>query len=262
MFFTTKNNVRLFYEQTGQGKDLILIAGLATNYLIWDSLIPFLSKYFRILRFDNRGVGQTKAVDSVFSIKDMAEDVVELMDHLHIQQACIVGHSMGGAILQQLLLCAPERVNRAVICASFAKLPLIAMVHVRTSAWLRKAGVSEALILETIIPWIFGRAFIQHEKNIPQMIQTFLTNPWIQSAADYEAQTHALAQFDLREKLNQIQTKTLIVVGGQDKLTPSSCSKYLHRCLVNSELVTIKSSGHMVQIECPEELATLIHKFS
>ncbi len=259
----TPDGTTLFYQQeTSEKRDLILIGGLSTNHTIWDLVLPFLSPHYRILRFDNRGAGQSKSPNTSFSITDMANDVITLMNHLAIENAFLVGHSMGGAILQQLLIDHPNRINKAVICGSFAKLPLTALIHCRTMSHLRRLGVPESTIMEANIPWVLSSAFIEERGPLTQMIDTFLAaDRWPQSAADYDAQVAALAQFDLRESIQTIQKETLVIAGSEDLLTPPSCSITIHQAIQGSTYHVIEGSGHMLLFEYPETLAQRIHAF-
>lgn len=84
--------LKIYYETYGQGEPLILIAGLASNYLSWLPVVPLLSPYFQVLIFDNRGVGQTESPDISYSAEMMAEDLHGLMTSLNISKAFILGH--------------------------------------------------------------------------------------------------------------------------------------------------------------------------
>ncbi|MDX1900876.1 MAG: alpha/beta hydrolase [Gammaproteobacteria bacterium] len=260
MFLTTPSGVKLFYEQTGQGEDLILIAGLASDHTLWESMMPFLSQHFRVLRFDNRACGQSDFPKTV-SIAEMASDVIALMDHLKIKSAYMAGHSMGSAILLQLSIQSPARIRKAMLCAAFAKLPMLAKIRSRISLDLMQANIPVSLIAETVVPWIFGSTFIRHEKNVGAIANAMISTPWLQSTAGYETQANALKVFDVRDRLNQITVKTLVVAGGKDILAPPACSRYIHRAIPNSEYVVIKKSGHMLPVEDPKELNRLMIDF-
>lgn len=99
------NGVNLYYEIQGDGFPLLLIQGLSENVYWWDApMIDELSKHMKLVIFDNRGVGRSDALEGDLTIEIMAADALGLMDALNINQAHILGHSMGGMIAQELAL--------------------------------------------------------------------------------------------------------------------------------------------------------------
>src|SRR3989338_10152352 len=114
----TANNINIYYEQHGEGEDLILIAGLTADHHAWKSILRVLSKQFRVLVLDNRGAGQTDTPDYPYTTEMMANDVLQLMDACGINQAYIIGHSLGGCITQKIACIAPDRIKKMVIACS------------------------------------------------------------------------------------------------------------------------------------------------
>ncbi|MFW9951210.1 MAG: alpha/beta fold hydrolase, partial [Candidatus Thorarchaeota archaeon] len=103
--------MNLYYEIYGDGFPLIMIQGLAENIHTWDRpVIDELSKHFKTIIFDKRGVGRSDKLDGDLSVELMAADVLGLMNVLNIKQAHILGHSLGGMIAQELALSNPERI--------------------------------------------------------------------------------------------------------------------------------------------------------
>lgn len=107
------NGIKLFYDVQGSPEDepLRLIAAFNSDISIWSALIPVLVKQYRVIRFDNRGIGQSSALDGSYSIQQLAANAIALLDHLEIPQAYMVGHSMGGQIAQELALAYPTRMQ-------------------------------------------------------------------------------------------------------------------------------------------------------
>src|SRR4051812_1095975 len=118
----TVGDYELNCVEKGDGPPLVLIHGLAGDLSAWAPQLEAWSSRYRVIAFDNRGAGQSTQVDEPISTEDMAHDTLMLMDELGIDNACIVGRSMGGAIAQHIALRAPDRVRALVLCASFAKL--------------------------------------------------------------------------------------------------------------------------------------------
>src|SRR3990167_1532904 len=95
------NDIEMYYEQKGEGQDLLLIGGLTANITEWDLIVDECVKKFRVTLPENRGAGRTSAPIGKYTIKQMANDIAALMETLRIQQAIMVGSSMGAAIVQQ-----------------------------------------------------------------------------------------------------------------------------------------------------------------
>jgi 3-oxoadipate enol-lactonase len=115
------NGIDLFYNSCGNGEALILIAGFDCDTSYWSALMPALVDKYQVIRFDNRGVGQSSAQDSPYSIKQMADDTAALLNYLGITTVHVAGHSMGGQIAQELALAHPEKVKSLILLSSWAK---------------------------------------------------------------------------------------------------------------------------------------------
>ncbi len=109
----------LYYEIHGQGPPLALISGLNGTGAFWTPHLPALGVRFTVVLHDHRGTGRSSPSRIDYSIDQMADDVLQLLDHLEIHEARLVGHSTGGAICQTLAIERPERVARMVLSATW-----------------------------------------------------------------------------------------------------------------------------------------------
>ena len=110
--------MEIYYEEYGQGPPLVMILGLGQNVATWSFQIPELSNRLRLIVFDNRDCGKSSRCLEGYTTKTMAQDIIGLMDHLGIDQAHILGISMGGMIAQQVGLTAPERVKSLILAST------------------------------------------------------------------------------------------------------------------------------------------------
>jgi pimeloyl-ACP methyl ester carboxylesterase len=94
--------------------------GLATDKNRWTAGVYFFKKYYKIVTFDNRGVGESDKPAGPYTTKMMADDTVGLMDHLGIKKANILGVSMGGMIALEIAINYPEKVSKLVLGCTFA----------------------------------------------------------------------------------------------------------------------------------------------
>lgn len=258
---TIKTGVTIFYQQYGEGPDLVLIGGLAADHTTWVPILKMLSKKYRVLVFDNRDVGQTKNSNGSYTLQDMAHDVAALMDALSIENATIIGHSLGGAITLEMCLSHAPRVATAVICASAAKLPLPSMLHVRSIIQLRELEINPGVVFETVLPWIFGESYLSNKKMVSGIIKSIVNNPYPQTLESFKNQARVSELINIVPELHKITTKTLIIAGRDDLITPLKCAQLIHSEINGSKLVIIDNCGHMLQFEQPEILVNAILEF-
>ncbi|MCF6775073.1 alpha/beta hydrolase [Thiotrichales bacterium 19X7-9] len=254
MPFIQANNIKFYYEQQGSGKDLVLITGLSSDHNAWQAVTPWLSKHYKVTVFDNRGAGQSDVPEGNYSIDMMAEDTKAIMDELNIDSAYVVGHSMGGMIAEQLAIKYPQKVNALGIVCSAAKR------NARSNQWLELSGkmieaeIDAPIIADYTFSYLFGSDFIANASNAQNWLDLILSNPYPQTLAGYKSQLYATQTYNALDTLAEIKTKTLIIAGRDDILTPLSASEAIHQVINQSEL-TILPCGHMPNIECPEKLA-------
>jgi len=113
------NGIKIGYKLAGAGAPLVLIPGLGNTMEVWPPpLLEGLSRKYRLIILDNRGLGYSTANDTLFTYRLFAEDVISLLDALGVKKANVLGFSMGSAITQKLLLDYPQRFHKAVIYAT------------------------------------------------------------------------------------------------------------------------------------------------
>ena len=115
------NGIELFYEESGAGEPLLLIAGFACDHTNWRKLVPLLASSYRLITFDNRGVGQSSSPTTPYTIGQMAEDTIGFLDAIGLDSVHVAGHSMGGQIALELALSSPTRVKSLILLSSCAK---------------------------------------------------------------------------------------------------------------------------------------------
>src|SRR6266536_1661770 len=98
------NGIDLYYEEQGSGEPLLLIMGFTAHSMLWMMQVPALAQRYRVITLDNRGVGRSSVPPGPHTTRQMADDAAGLLDHLGIEQAGVIGWSMGGMIAQELAL--------------------------------------------------------------------------------------------------------------------------------------------------------------
>ncbi|MBD2451902.1 alpha/beta hydrolase [Nostoc sp. FACHB-152] len=254
------NGIDLFYEIKGTGEPLLLIAGFMCDRAYWSLLMPSLISQYQVIRFDNRGIGQSSAPDSPYSIQQMANDAAALLDVLGIEKVHVIGHSMGGLIAQELALTYPQRIKSLILLSSFAK------GNEKFNSIIKTWGdIAAKLDLElyekVVLPWIFTDDFYAIPGMVNQLIEWAINYPFAPTAHGLYHQSRAILHYDTTDKLKYIQCPTLVLVGRQDILTPVKFSEQLNQGIPNAELVIIEQGGHSFLIESPESVAQFILKF-
>jgi 3-oxoadipate enol-lactonase len=252
-------DIDIYYEEHGSGPPLLLIAGYGQHVRVWEPVVEELAKSFRVITFDNRGMGRTSVTPPSYSMKQLAGDAVALLDGLGIAKAHIVGHSMGGCILQQLCIDYPKRVISAVIYSSLAVVPQAGALAMAIT--MEMAGVNPTIGNKMAILWAFGSTFLAKEGSFDRQLEHLLNNPYPPQADGILGQATAIKAFDSRENLSAIAPKTLVIAGEEDISTPIYCAKIMAEGIPNAKLHIVKGIGHSYHIEDPNRFIYTIKSF-
>lgn len=260
MSFAKINGIDLYYEVHGKGHPLVLCAGFSCDTHYWNLLLPYLASHFQVIIYDNRCVGQSTTADEAFTVDDLADDVLGLMHHLKIEKAHVLGHSMGGAIVQSLAYRYPDNIERLIIANSLVKFSQAGVFTLRLILKLKQTGVDKRSIVEVVMPWLFSNKYLSNKDSVEQFIQASLNNSHPQTEIGFARQLEALTKFDSRQWFYHIQKPVLVMEGDQDLMCPFD-AKVLTAGLPEAVLYTFSQMGHMPFIEAPEHSARIIRDF-
>jgi len=252
------DKAEIYYETHGKGYPLILIAGLSCDLNLWLRIQETLTKHFQLILFDNRGVGRTH-YQGPFNIDTMANDVLALMNHLKIERAFVLGHSMGGAILQSLAARHPERLAKMIISHSLIQFKPKARLALAHNLKLNEQNAPIKDQVEAKAPWIFSNAFLSKAENIESIIQLNEGAAYPQSTQGYKDQIAALLEFNSFEWFQSIKVPALVLAGIEDILAPASENKILADGL--HAQFHLMSGAHIPLFEEPEAYAELVRDF-
>jgi aminoacrylate hydrolase len=238
----TVGDVEIFYETHGAGMPLLLVPGLGGVGSYWNANIPAFSQKHRVIIHDHRGTGRSSRSQIRYSVDQMSDDLLRLMDHLEIGQAHLVGHSTGGAIGQTLAVTHPERLKSLVIYASWTKAdPFFRRVFEARRTLLTAAGAA-AYVRSTAVflypDWWVNENVRLLEEREKVAIPAFPPPEIAASRID------AVVDFDRTADLSSIRTPTLVVCAKDDFLTPPYFSRELARRILGAELRLLERGGH------------------
>lgn len=254
----TANGVTLCYEQVGSGPPLLLISGLGANRLSWAPVLPLVCDAFRCTTFDNRGVGESDVPPGPYTIAQMADDAAMLIEALGVAPVLAVGWSMGGSILQSLLIRYGHLIRRAVLLSTLPCYTAVQHGWLNAQLSLRRSGLAPLTIGIAGMPWSFTARLLSDHRRALAAAQLRAQNPYPTSVAGFEAQAQAVRTYDSRSQLPTVTTPTLVLVGAEDVLTPMSQVIEMAKLIPASRLTVLPRGGHAMVIEYPEDTVSAI----
>ncbi len=249
MPYTFNRGVRLYWEQEGEGEPLLLIMGLGFSLAMWGDVRTYLARRFRLILFDNRGVGKsTKLPVRGFSIRAMARDAACVLDAAGLASAHVLGISMGGMIAQELTIREPQRVRRLVLaCTHCGHRRSVRPAPEVVRALFPKPWVSPEARLQALLPFLYDShtpgSVVERDaeairRNRPDM-RGVLGQLW------------AIVRWDSYSALPQITAPTLVIHGETDRLIPPANAAILAERIPGAHLVMLPRAGHIFPSEQP-----------
>ncbi|MFN3973771.1 MAG: alpha/beta fold hydrolase [Dehalococcoidia bacterium] len=254
------NAIDIFYREAGEGPPLVLLQGFEMDHRGWAYQVPALRQHFRCISIDNRDAGQSSKASAPYTTLDMAKDVLGVLDALGIPQAHIAGHSMGGAIAQQLAIHFPQRVGKMALISSFAFMTPYdrALMEMRR---LLRGRLSLEEYYRATFPWIYSPQDYQNTALIEETIRRAAANPNPMALDAFFRQGEAILAHDTRGLLQHITAPTLVLCGDQDLVTPLEQSRLLAQSIPNARLEILRGGGHGILWTRAEEVNRILLDF-
>ena len=241
------NGIQINFELTGQkaAPVVMLSHSLACSLVMWNPQLDLLESHFRVLRFDTRGHGDSDAPEGAYTLELLAEDAIGLLDALDIDRVHFVGLSMGGMIGQCLALDYSSRLKSLALCDTAAVMPDDVQ-----SIWKQriKAAQAEGMqgqVDEILERWFTPEYLIKNPPEVEMIRQQVLVTP----VAGYTGCSEAIRGLNYIDRLSEIDTPTLIMVGEEDPGTPVAASEAMHARISGSKLVILPGCRHLSNIE-------------
>jgi len=254
------NGADLYYEVRGTGKPVMLVAGLAADSSFWLPVINDLAARCQIILIDNRGSGRTTPMDAASSIRTMADDCMALVGHLHVPKVTLVGHSMGGMVVQDCAIRYPQLIDKVVLAATAA----VAMPRDNDlfASWATLyATIDRGLWFRNLFYWVFSPRFFDKRTAVNALVQLATAYPYQQSAQALRNQVQAIAAFDCTRSLSAIQARTLVLAGTEDLLFPIAASAAFAKAIPHATFSAVEGSAHSIPPEFPQEFTRRVLDF-
>lgn len=244
---TDRGTLSCLLSETGTQPVVVFLHGAGSTRDVWEAQWRFFKDRLRVIVPDLPGHGDSpgQACDSV---NDYAEIVVALTRKLATGKFVVIGHSMGGAIAQQIAILHPELLAGLVLVATGARLRVMPQVFASIeSDYAQYVGLASSVSLSAAADATATSAFARILARVP-------------AKAAYRDFT-ACDRFDVMDSTAMIRAKTLIIAGEADMMTPLKYALYLNQHIGGSRLVTLADAGHMVMMEKSAEVNAALEQF-
>ena len=248
-FVSALDGTRIHYEVTGRiGRTpVLMIQGLGASKNAWNLQRIAMATRFRIISFDNRGAGRSDKPTEPFTLEQMADDAIAVLDAAGIETAHVVGASMGGVISQIVAVKYPHRVRSlTLVCTACRNHPWRQELLQSWAKTAEEKGMIE--VGKEAAQWVMS------PRSFRRLVPAFT---WMGPLAalrprhSFVSQIHAIldTREDLVDQLSTITAPTMVIVGNQDILTPRGDSEEIAERIPNSELVVISGAAHGLMME-------------
>lgn len=258
MAYAENDGARIYWEEHGGGEPVLLIMGLGATLDLWHRLLPPLSAGHRAILLDNRGVGRSAVPDPPYSIPQMADDAVAVLDAAAVDTAHVIGASMGGVIAQELALRRPDRVRSLVLACTACGGPdgVAAPLEMR-AALVGRAAMTPEEGIRALVPFTYHPA--TPRDRVEEDLRIRLRH--YPSAKGYLAQLQAVLGYETYARLGAIRVPTLVLHGEDDQLVPAANGRDLASRIRGARLVLVPSASHILFTDQPETVNRAILEF-
>ena len=241
MAWAELTDVRCYYEVLGQGDPLLLIPGLGMTCRGWDPILPELARHFTLILPDNRGSGLSIAKRRPRSTADLSVDFVELLDHLQLDRAHVIGLSFGGIVAQRLAIDHPSRVDRLVLISCAERFS----PYLRQVAMLLRHGLRpfpSDLVTRVVELLSTSPQFLDaNEQLVEQRVGAKATVAQRRSVA---MQLRCLPHSEVPPDEFRIRRPTMVIAGEDDRLIPAHYARKMAERIPGSRFLLIRGGGH------------------
>ncbi len=265
--FIRVNGVRLWYEDTGSGKAVTLVHAGIADHRQWDEQVPALAEYYRVIRYDMRGFGQSEIKPGEASLSD---DIRGVLDALGVERTALMGCSMGGAASIDFAVTYPERVGALITVGSGLSgapdhnNPSEQVAVMEEAEAAQKAGDIARLTEIEARYWCQGFARSADQVK-PSVMKRFLemesNNNRRYVAGEWEGAEFPPLDPPAFGRLGSLTLPTLVIVGSGDEAAVQAMADDIANGIPGARKVVMEGLGHVPNMDEPEEFNRIILEF-
>ncbi|MGH7396277.1 MAG: alpha/beta fold hydrolase [Candidatus Rokuibacteriota bacterium] len=252
-------DAEIYYEEEGRGPALMLVPGLGGQGAFWAPQVRDLARDFRVIVHDHRGAGRSTHSRIEYSVDQMAADTIALMGRLGIERAHYVGHSTGGAIGQTIAQDHPGRLLSLVLSATWPGPDAYFRRCFETRKELLLNRGFESYWRASVVMLRPPKWISEHDAILEEEMKRLAAAP--PPTEVLASRIDAIVRFDRRERLGEIRCSTLVIVAGDDALTPAFYSEELAARIPGAKLEILRTGGHFAPALVPDEYNAAVGAF-
>lgn len=275
--FESFDKTPIYYEVRGEGEPLILIYGIACLMNHWHFQVEHFSKHRKVITFDIRAHHKSQPLGNPQNLKvsDLVEDIVLLMEHLHISKAHFAGHSFGAPLLLETYRMRPDLIGSMTFINGFSKNPIKGMFGLDvvepfyyfvkqqyekapdlwTTLWRMAVDNPLAMLLAGVAGGFNLK--LTHFKDI----EVYARGVARMDIRAFLGLFEELMKFDGEEILPTVAVPTLIISGEKDNVTPQKFQHEFHHKIAGSEFVLVPYGSHCTQLDFPDYINMKMEAF-
>ena len=254
--YAMSDGVRLAYRLDGpeQAPVLVFSNPVATSRWVWEPQAAYFRQHFRVLTYDTRGHGASDAPGGEYAIDDLGRDVLALLDHLEVEQACFCGLSLGGMTGMWLAAHHPERIGKLVLSSCVPHVGNAPIWNARIQAVMQN-GMAE--IAQAQVSRWFREDFAVRQREVYQAFEQGIRDT---PALGYAGCCAVLRDADLNGELSRIVCQTLVLAGDGDVVTPCEKVKAGADAIPHAEF-TVLPGGHLLNRDAGARFDETVESF-
>jgi 3-oxoadipate enol-lactonase len=222
---------------------VVLSNSLGATRAMWDPQVPALAERYRVITYDTRGHGESPVPAGPYSLDDLVDDLVALLDEVGAERAHVAGLSLGGMTGMRLAAREPARVHRlALLCTSAFIGPEAG--YADRARLVRAEGTGK--VAPAVVERWFTPEFREREPDLVARMEAMIAGT---PDEGYAGCCEAIAAMDLRPDLPRISAPTLVISGWQDPATPPEHQQAIADAIPGAELITVSPGAHLANIE-------------
>ena len=255
---TTVNGTDLAYTIDGDSDKpwIVLSHSLATDHRMWAPQVDSLTQTHRVLRYDTRGHGSSPTPDGDYTISELVEDLARLLTALEVEEADVMGISLGGATAVGLALEHPELVRRVICCNA-----IVQSTPEYATSWRERIAIAEEKGMGALWEGSSGRWLTEDFRKNPGNADVFaeVENIFLgTSVRGFSGCAAALTSLDYDSRLSSLAAPCLCITGRDDVAAPPDVMTQIARAVANGAVEIIEGAAHLSNLNQPKKFNTIL----